>query len=353
MVRLDKIRIGDARRLRESGLVSGSIASIEDEIRSFIDFRQINVLVAYEEDVPIALIKIHLLDRKNCRVLLNIVIEEILSDDVTYELIDKITYYCLVEQAYHKVTVTISSGNMYMEEPCTAIGYIQESVLADEIDNNGLYEDAGLFRVLSGDYRNYNCCFVPFEMGVAVITGSRDHIDGIKLYRFGDRLGKGFVLNVAKQLRLVDREGCFLDNSDGKYDMVEEELDMLPAEVSKAFYQVSNYFSKTSSSFDLNLNLDKGTEFQKSVWAQLSGVRYGSTKSYEDIALLISGGDIRKAKNLTRAVGNACSENPIMLAVPCHRIIGKDGKLAGFSAGVEVQDYLLTLEAFTYVTSIK
>jgi len=352
MVSLDKIRIGDARKLRESRLVSGSISSIEDEIRSFIDFPQINVLAAYEDDIPVAMIKIHLLDRKKCRVHLNIVIEEILSDDLTYELIDKITYYCLVEQGYHKVSITISSGNMYMEEPCSSIGYIQESVLADEIENNGLYEDAGLFRILSGDYRNYNCCFVPFEMGVAVITGSFESIDGIRLYRYGTKLGKGFVLNVAKQLRLVDNEGRLLDNSDGRYDMDEEELEFLPEEVCKAYYQVSGYFKKTSSSFDLCLNTEMGTDFQRSVWKAVSDVRYGSTKSYEDIALLISGGDIRKAKNLTRAVGNACSENPLMLVVPCHRIIGKDGKLAGFSAGVEVQDYLLTLEAFTYVTSI-
>ena len=352
MVTLEKIKIGDARRLRLAGLVSGSIAVIENEIRSFNDFPQVNVLVASEDDMPIAMVKIHLLDRKNCRVHLNFVIEEILSDELTYELIDKVTYYCLVTQGYHKLAITISSHNLYMEEPCTMIGYVQESVLKDEISNDGLYEDAGLFRILSGDYCNYNCCFVPFEMGVAVIKGSNDYIDGIRLYRYGAKLEEGFVKNVAKQLRFVDRDGMLLDNRDGKYDMDEDELEMLPEEVSKAYVQVSNYFNKTSSSFKLNLKFPAGTDFQKSVWDALGGIRYGSTKSYEDIALLISNGDIRKAQNLTRAVGNACSENPIMLAVPCHRVIGKDGKLAGFSAGVEVQDYLLTLEAFSYVTSI-
>ena len=185
-----------------------------------------------------------------------------------------------------------------------------------------------------------------------MVTGGNYYIDSIRLYRFGAQLNSGFVLNVARQLRLVDKEGRLLPDEDGIYAMQDEEIDVLPEELSRAYTQIYNYFAKNSSSFDLNLKYTFGTDFQKSVWNAVSGIRYGSTRSYEDIALEISDGDISKAKNLTRAVGNACSDNPFMLVVPCHRVIGKDGKLAGFSAGVEVQDFLLTLEAFTYVTSL-
>lgn len=352
MVRLEKIKISDAKILRSYALLSGSLSSIEDEIRSFIAFPQIDVMVAYDGDIPIAMIKIHLLDRKNCRVHLNFVIEEILSDELTYELLDKTAEYCLITKAYHKITVTISSVNLYLEEHCMELGFVQESVLADEIENDGRYEDAGLFRLLSADYRNYNACFVPFEAGVAVITGGIDYIDGIRLYQYGAKVPGGFVLNVARQLKLADSNGCFVPDRDGIYSLDSDEIGLLPDELSRAYVQVSKYFKKTSSSFDLNLKMPYGTEFQQKVWNEVKSIKYGSTKSYEDIALNISDGDVRKAKNLTRAVGNACSENPLMLAIPCHRVIGKDGKLAGFSAGVEVQDYLLTFEAFSYVTAI-
>ena len=352
MVRLERIKISDAKILRSYALLTGSLSTIEDEIRSFIAFPQIDVMVAYDDDVPIAMIKIHLLDRKNCRVHLNFVIEEILSDELTFELLDKTAEYCLITKAYHKITVTISSGNMYLEEHCMELGFVQESVLADEIENDGRYEDAGLFRLLSADYRRYNACFVPFEAGIAVIKGGTDYIDGIRLYQYGAKAEDGFVLNVARQLKLVDNKGCFLDNTDGIYSLDEDEIELLPEEVSRAYIQVKKYFKKTSSSFDLNLRMPYGTDFQQKVWKAVTEIRYGSTKSYEDIAIEISGGDSRKAKTLTRAVGNACSENPLMLVIPCHRVIGKDGKLAGFSAGVEVQDYLLTFEAFSYVTAI-
>ena len=352
MVTLDKIRLGDARRLRDAGLVSGSVSMIEDEFRSYVSFAQIDVLVAQSDNEPVALVKLYHLDRSRCRVHLKVVISAELSGDLYYELMDRITYHALVESGYHKLTVNISSSNSFFEDPCVKLGYIQESVLFDEIENNGLYEDAGLFRILSADYRNYNACFVPFDIGVAVITGNNDQIDGIRLYRFGDRLPAGFILNVAKQLRIVDGSGCLLGPGEDLFIMRDDDIKLLPREVARAYKQVSDYFGKRSSRFDLNLDLSSGTDFQRKVWEEISRIKYGDTRSYEDIALLISDGDRTKAKNLTRAVGNACSENPVMLAVPCHRVIGKDGKLAGFSAGVEVQDALLTLEAFSYVTSI-
>ncbi|MBP5260606.1 MAG: methylated-DNA--[protein]-cysteine S-methyltransferase [Clostridiales bacterium] len=352
MVSIDKIKINDAKRLRTAELMSGSLSSIEDEIRMFIDFPQMNVIVVSDGDSPCAMVKMHLLDRKNCHAHLDFVILPDMSFDMYQEIVDSVVNYSLVEQCLHKLTVTVSSRNSFLEKPCIDCGFIQESVLTDEIDNDGEYEDAGLFRILSADYLNYNACFIPFETGVAVVTGGNYFIDGIKLYRYGAKLDSGFVLNVARQLHLVDREGCLLRDDNGVYDMSEEEVEMLPEEVSRAYIQITNYFAKNSCFFDLDLKYRFGTDFQKSVWNAISQVKYGSTRSYEDIALEISDGDVNKAKNLTRAVGNACSDNPFMLVVPCHRIIGKDGKLAGFSAGVEVQDFLLTLEAFTYVTSI-
>ena len=352
MVSLEKIKISDAKKLRNARLMEGSLSAIEDEIRTYIDFYQIKVLVAYDGEEAVAMFKMYLLDRKGCHVHVVPVLSPDLDSSLYYPLMDKLTYYSLVVKNFHKVTITLSSRNSFLEGPITELGYIQESVLTDEIFTDGLYEDAGLFRILSADYLNYNACFIPFEAGVAVVSGTNEYVDGIRLYQYGSKLEEGFILSVARQLHLIGRDGALLPNTDGIYDMGEEEVDALPLMVSKAYIQISNYFSKTLSSFSFDIKFPSGTPFQQSVWKAVSDIKYGSTLSYEDIALLVSDGDISKAKNLTRAVGNACSENPLMLAVPCHRVIGKDGKLAGFSAGVEVQDYLLTLEAFSYVTSL-
>ena len=81
-----------------------------------------------------------------------------------------------------------------------------------------------------------------------------------------------------------------------------------------------------------------GTEFEKNVWNALLKVPYGKTKSYTDIAI-----DIGKP-NSFRAVANACGKNPILLFIPCHRIISKNGDLGGFSYGIDIKEKLLNLE---------
>lgn len=97
------------------------------------------------------------------------------------------------------------------------------------------------------------------------------------------------------------------------------------------------YFSGESNKINLNINLI-GTKFQVDVWNKLLEIPYGKTISYSDIA--ISFGD----KNLSRAVGNAVGSNPILIIVPCHRVIKKDGLLGGFSSGIENKILLQRIE---------
>jgi O-6-methylguanine DNA methyltransferase len=85
------------------------------------------------------------------------------------------------------------------------------------------------------------------------------------------------------------------------------------------------YFSHKPYQIDTNLLDYKGTLFQRSVYQALLEIKYGETKSYQDIAIIL------KNKNLVRAVGQACKKNPIGIIVPCHRVIHKDGQLGGYS----------------------
>ena len=89
----------------------------------------------------------------------------------------------------------------------------------------------------------------------------------------------------------------------------------------------------------LNLPVDvQGTEFQKRVWAAISRIPYGETRSYNKIAEEIG---MPKAY---RAVANACGANPVPLIVPCHRVIRKNGGLGGYGMGIERKKYLLAME---------
>ena len=107
--------------------------------------------------------------------------------------------------------------------------------------------------------------------------------------------------------------------------------------IREAFLQLNAYFAGELKNFSLPL-APRGTDFMQSVWKALCAVPYGKTASYKDIALAI---DNPKA---VRAVGQANNKNPIPIFIPCHRIIGSNGKLVGYSGGLEIKAFLLALE---------
>lgn len=101
--------------------------------------------------------------------------------------------------------------------------------------------------------------------------------------------------------------------------------------------QLSDYFAGSSQDFTVPLK-PSGTEFQMSVWAELLNIPFGKTISYGELARRI---DNPKA---SRAVGLANGQNPISIIVPCHRVIGTNGKLTGYGGGIPRKEFLLKLE---------
>ena len=107
--------------------------------------------------------------------------------------------------------------------------------------------------------------------------------------------------------------------------------------IKEAVKQLNEYFEGKRSIFDLPL-APEGTEFQNKVWNALREIPFGETKSYGEIARIIGN------EKASRAVGMANNKNPIMIVIPCHRVIGANGKLVGYAAGLEVKEMLLNLE---------
>ena len=118
-------------------------------------------------------------------------------------------------------------------------------------------------------------------------------------------------------------------------------LALLPVEESelhrRAAAQLYAYFSGKRKVFELPIS-PRGTPFQCKVWEALQTIPYGETRSYGQIAAQIGN------SKASRAVGMANNRNPISILIPCHRVIGADGKLTGYGGGMHNKEWLLALE---------
>lgn len=105
----------------------------------------------------------------------------------------------------------------------------------------------------------------------------------------------------------------------------------------KAAEEIGDYFAGSRRKFTLPL-APEGTPFQQKVWEALRTIPYGETRTYKQIAIQIG------HNQSFRAVGMASNRNPIAIVVPCHRVIGYDGKLTGYAGGLDIKGRLLELE---------
>lgn len=101
--------------------------------------------------------------------------------------------------------------------------------------------------------------------------------------------------------------------------------------------QLREYMDGERKSFSIPLK-PKGTEFQKKVWNELLKIPYGEVRTYGEIAEAVG------CPKGARAVGLACNKNPIIILIPCHRVVGKNGKLTGYACGIDVKEKFLSLE---------
>ena len=122
-------------------------------------------------------------------------------------------------------------------------------------------------------------------------------------------------------------------NDDVKLDYVNKEIDI----IKKSFKEIKEYLDGKRKYFDIPFELE-GTEFQKKVWLELLKIPYGEVITYKELAKRI------RNPKAERAVGGACNRNPLAIIIPCHRVVGSNGKLVGYRYSIELKKYLLDLE---------
>lgn len=148
--------------------------------------------------------------------------------------------------------------------------------------------------------------YYPSEIGLLEITGTEESIKSIYFIK--------------------DEE------KDRHFDGVEP-----PPVIAAGLTQLDEYFRGERQEFELELN-PAGTDFQKAVWRQLAAIPYGQTVSYLDVARAIGN------EKAIRAVGAANGQNPIVIVIPCHRVIGSNGQLIGYGGGLWRKAWLLNHE---------
>jgi len=137
----------------------------------------------------------------------------------------------------------------------------------------------------------------------------------------------------------ISEENGFITNLFFETDIIPQNVEIIETELIKeAFQQLENYFSGELKEFSLPL-VTCGTDFMLKTWQALRDIPYGETASYKDIAIKIGN------SKAVRAVGMANNRNPIPIFIPCHRVIGANGKMVGYGGGLEIKEKLLILEA--------
>lgn len=131
----------------------------------------------------------------------------------------------------------------------------------------------------------------------------------------------------------LNSEGRIIKTAETYTDALTEKTSVL----ADAERQLNEYFAGIRKHFELPLK-PEGTAFFQSVWQELQEIPYGQTCSYGEIAKRIG------KPTAARAVGMANHHNPIMIIIPCHRVIGADGKLVGYAGGLDIKERLLSLE---------
>ena len=144
-------------------------------------------------------------------------------------------------------------------------------------------------------------------------------IDPLLLVSDGDAL-TGLYLDVEKNMSRLDEQ--WKENKTPFKPVIE---------------QLNAYFSSELTEFNVDIKMS-GTDFQKNVWSALKTIPYGETASYKTIAEKI------QSPKAMRAVGLANGKNPISIIVPCHRVIGANGSLTGYSGGLQRKKWLLAHE---------
>lgn len=253
---------------------------------------------------------------------------------------------------FHKITFQINSGDVNLLPVLEKNKFLLEGKLKENTIFNEKYTDTLIYSILFNEFELYSTAFIPFLSGSLIIKSTNNAV-------FEISINKNREETINKFYQLQSSYECDQNNKTSPNEdelIISSDIDVTNNSeiiIYKNAYpylftsslQIDEYIKGNRSKFDLMYEYFSATNFQKNVWEATLTIPFGQTKTYEEISALVNPEEeLSKIRFLSRAVGTALSRNPIMIAIPCHRVIGKDGKLKGFAGGLDVKDYLLNHE---------
>ncbi len=341
------LRIADAAAVAKAGMIASEEREAREAIRRLVRHtdKPATTLACRDEGSGqihcIAQI-IHI-DTHVQRGMVRWVAEVDLTTEVLTETLRQLLAFAFFQLNLHRLEFPMRPGEAHLSSAASALGMWQEGRLQHALYDEPLHTDALSYVLLRPQYRDRGFGFVPFTKGVIAIRGGEKKIDTVTFLRHGEVPADSYLRECAAYRGWLDSKGRVLHLVNAQ--LAAQADTPLPQEVVRACDQMEEYFAHRRTTFDLQLALpDAASDFQRHVWRILSGIDYGRVWTYEDVAIALMDGSREEGRRMTRAVGSACATNPLAIVIPCHRVIGKSGKLTGFAGGVDVKEYLLAHE---------
>ncbi|NLC83892.1 MAG: methylated-DNA--[protein]-cysteine S-methyltransferase [Ruminococcaceae bacterium] len=340
---LKPLRLADAAELRRLGIYTGTLKEVSDQIRILLNRNEKGgfLISGGTADLPVSGLVSLLPDAFRPEVgRLTILGSNLI---ILPQLLAKVSRIAFTEQKFLRLEALVPESPELQLRAYRQAGFRTDSIITDDISR--LRQETGFHQLSLAKTSNRHPAvgLVPYKYGIMSVKGTETEIEAVDFQIFGESVTDSYIEDVFRMWGLLDEDDKLLV-ADTCLKLIRN--DNLPVMVGKAVKELDEYFSGLRQEFDLTVNLDQGSAFQQAVWAALQTIPYGTTETYLDIAMKLTYGDRKRAHTLSRAVGGACGANPVAIVVPCHRVIGHDGRLTGFSGGVKNKEFLLHHELF-------
>ena len=349
-----QMRLQDAGRLKQAGIqipASHTVQALRQFLHQLQEDSGQKVWIILRsgpdgQDTPAAVFAMKLLDKVTKRYRLDLYPNR---DGPDTDLLDLIADRCMNHQDAYRLDLETGQAEQSWLPTLIRLGWREEGRhrLSRYLPEWQRHEDVMTYSLSRPQQKHVGIALVPFSKGLFTLTGDRNGLTGTGFIRALARSQDRRIQEYAEWMGLLDSQGCIPDRDTlvkrlGRKPFFS--LDGTPDPVILAARQAAAYFKGDRTPFTVPLHLEQGSSFQQSVWQQLARIPYGVTRTYEDVASLLHPEAASGARHFSRAVGSACGANPFPLILPCHRVIGKDGKLVGFSGGLDMKEYLLAHE---------
>ena len=363
LFRFESVRLDDASRVRQAGLEPPGVKTIKSMRQALqmlsercgrllwlmtpVDDGHLDVNDKTEDADPIAaIVGFQVIDPIARRAVVLLIPNDLfISAGFFASIIDQ----GFSHAGLFRLEIEIGVAEMGWIPVLEETGWRQEAVLAACRWNAARqrHEDVWMYSLLRPQQRSVGVAFIPFAKGIVTLEGDDAGVRSSAFARFGLPIDSSRIQEAAESLYLLDDQGRMMTESGMAAQLAGQAwigTDHLPEPVCDAARQIVAYFHGKRTNMDIKIHFEQGSPFQQRVWTALQQIPFGTTWTYEDLASLLSGQDRIQGRKMARAVGSACGANPLPLILPCHRVIGKNGHLVGFSGGLDIKEYLLGLE---------